>query len=137
MPTFTPPVLAEVTPLSVSMLDNPLGCRLMRFYPPRLRGATVYKMSDGSYRIAREIPGLTGGPPVLDAWPALRADSTIDGTPNQVNNVISMSWLYGAVVSEEFQTPAVEIVYYGGHIYPVSVTEGADLIAAGLGAYVH
>lgn len=141
MPTFTPPTLPEVSQLGDAQVDNPLGMRLARFMSPRIRGVMVAKMSDATYRISRQIPGLVGGPPVLEVWPALPAASTIDGTPYQVNNAIAM-WYnpYSATPgtpSSEVQTPAVVLIYMGGHSYVVSSAEGSALTSAGLGAYVH
>jgi hypothetical protein len=136
--TFTPPIDFEITPLGDPTVDNPLGCRLMRYYSSRPCGVTVYKMSDGTYRTGRYVEGLTYGPQLglLDAWPPVQQDVTIWGNPSQPNGCISTSWFYSVITAQEFQTPAVTITYYGGHSYTVTSTEAADLTAAGLGAYV-
>jgi hypothetical protein len=143
MSTFTPPTLPEVSQLGDPTTDNRLGMRLMRFASPRMRGVMVAKMADATYRISRPVPGVTlsASLQLLEVWPALPAASTIDGTPYQVNNAIAM-WYnpYSATPgtpSSEVQTPAVVLIYMGGHNYPVSAAEAAALTSAGLGAYVH
>lgn len=135
MATFTPPSLNEIPQIGGDE-GNPLGNRLMRFYSPRPSGATVFKMSDGTYRIARQIPGLVGGPPVQDVWPSVQQAVTSTNLPSQPNAAINISWFYSAIVSKEVQTPALVYVYYGGHSYTVSAAEAASLTAAGLGAYL-
>lgn len=148
--TFTPPALDDGPPIAYwdrkydkgedritdewsIQAANPKGFRLMSYYKQRPVSVTIFKMSDGTYAADRPIPGL-----YLRTVPytTIPVESSTDGTPSQVNNVISMTWLYGQVVSEELQDPSVVATYQGGHTYVVSAEEADALIAAGLGAYV-
>jgi hypothetical protein len=142
MTTFTPPVLKDGSPISERDRSatrdgrvtnewrvpevNPTGYRLMSFYSQRQVGVTVYKMDDGTYRSDRPVPGVLDGPP---AWPPLPIGQ-------QVNGSISQAWLDSEIVSEQVQSPAVVLVYYGGSSYEVDANEAAALTAAGLGAYL-
>ena len=52
MPVFCPPVVQDwpqVLEYDPEKRANPLGYRLMRYYPSRFRGVNVFKMSDGTY----------------------------------------------------------------------------------------
>lgn len=142
MSTFTPPSIAEVSPIQVAdsqhglsaWVSNKFGQRLFRFYSPRQRGVTVYKMSDGTYQLARSVPGLSLT--VNEPYPATTPDQfpqTVNGTmeiATSVDGNTQQTTFYPA------QQPQVAIVYYGGHSYQVSSAEAADLTAAGLGAYL-
>jgi hypothetical protein len=133
MSTFTPPSIAEVPPFGATD-DRPLGRRLFRFYQSRQRGVAVFKMSDGTYQLAREVPGLSLT--VSEPYPA----TTPDQFPQTIGGKMMIATSEDATTST-YQTypaaqPQVAVVYYGGHSYPVSSTEAASLTAAGLGAYI-
>ena len=140
MPTFTPPATAEVSPISAAdsrngaptAEANPLGVRLLRWFSSRQRGVTVYKMSDGTYRLGRTVPGLTVN--ASEPYPA----TTPDRFPQTVNGSMSVaqSWYAGVGTDYPADSPQVAVVYYGGHSYTVSSTEAAALTAAGFGAYL-
>lgn len=132
MATFTPPSVAEVPPTGG---DTPsvLGGRLMRFFQPRQRGVAVFKMSDGTYRCARAVPGVTQGSggtvPVAEPYPAVPEGQV-------VNDALAWSWYNGQGTEYPLTQPTVQTVYYGGHSYPVSSSDAAALSAAGFGAYL-
>lgn len=131
---FTPPAIAEVPPYGAEG-EDPLGARLMRFYSSRARGVAVFKMSDGTYRTARQVPGLNV--PVLEPWPPVpefASDAT--GGIGVVNDAIAWSWVFESGTKYPLDQPTVAVVYYGGHTYPVSSAEAAALTAAGFGAYL-
>lgn len=140
MTTFTPPATAEVAPVSVAESRhgaptadaNPLGVRLFRWFSSRQRGVAVFKMSDGTYRMSRAVPGLNVN--ANEPYPA----TTPDQFPQTVNGSMSVaqSWYAGAETNYPADSPQVAIVYYGGHSYTVSSSEAAALTAAGFGAYL-
>jgi hypothetical protein len=114
--------------------DRPLGRRLFRFYHSRQRGVAVFKMSDGTYQLAREVPGLSLT--VAEPYPA----TTPDRFPQTIGGTMMIATSEDATTST-YQTypaaqPQVQLVYYGGHKYTVSGAEAASLSAAGLGAYI-
>lgn len=111
---------------------NPLGTRLFRWFSSRQRGVTVFKMSDGTYRMSRPVPGLTVT--AEEPYPA----TTPDQYPQTVNGTmqIAQSWYAGKETDYPATQPQVAIVYYGGHSYTVDSTEASALTAAGFGAYV-
>lgn len=52
MPSFSPPTIADGTPVSFDadeIARNPLGFRLFRHYSPRVRGRSVLKSVGGVY----------------------------------------------------------------------------------------
>jgi hypothetical protein len=138
---FTPPVLDDGPPIAyrdrsarqdgtvtnewLVRQENPTGFRLMSFYRERPQGVAVYKMSDGSYRTDRPVPGFGA----KTAWPPVPIDA-------QVNGAISQSWLYSRLERELVQDPAVVLVYYGGSTYQVTPDEADALEDGGLGEYV-
>jgi len=112
---------------------NPFGTRLMRFYQSRQRGVTVYKMSDGTYQIARAVPGLNVT--VNEPYPA----TTPDQFPQVVGGIMEIASSTDTKQNTTFfpaSQPQVSIVYYGGHTYTVSSSEAAALTAAGFGSYI-
>lgn len=140
MPTFTPPSTAEVPPVSVADSRNgaptavadPLGVRLFRWFGSRLAGVSVFKMSDGSYRTSRPVPGVAVT--AVEPYPATTPDQfpqTVGGTM-----YVAGSWYAGAETTYPADQPQVAIVYYGGHSYQVSAAEANALTAAGFGAYL-
>jgi hypothetical protein len=104
---------------------NRLGFRLFSWYKQRPQGVAVYKMSDGTWRSDRVIPGIT----TQSAWPPVPIDQ-------QVNGAINQSWYNSQLVNNYVQDPAVVTVYYGGTTYQVSEAEANELIAGGFGAYI-
>lgn len=140
MTTFTPPTVAEVPPVSVADgrheaptgTTNPLGTRLFRWFSSRNRGVAVFKMSDGTYRMSRQVDGLSVSG--TEPYPA----TTPDQFPQTVNGTmyVAQSWYAGAETDYPADSPQVSIVYYGGHSYTVDSAEAAALTAAGFGAYL-
>jgi hypothetical protein len=98
---------------------NPLGYRLMRYYPVRARGVNVFKMSDGTYIRDDQSPG--------EPYPA--TDAPVEG-------VIAVSWYSGVATRTELNDPHVLHIYYGGHAEVVTSAEAALLAAAGFGGYL-
>lgn len=135
MPTFTPPVLNEVSPIDPpsERHKNPLGNLLFRYYDARSRGAAVFKYTDGTYSINRNIAGLSGVK-VFEPYPALEETSQ-NSSPSVVNDALAWSW-YASVGTQYPLTNPVSIIYYGGRSYTVTSAEAASLVAAGFGAYV-
>lgn len=138
--TFTPPSIAEVPPIGVEG-ENPQGVSLMRFFQSRQRGVAVFKMSDGTYRAARSVTGLTQGSggtvPVLEPYPAIpEIASNGQGGVGVVNDALAWSWVFETGTQYPLTQPTVSIVYNGGHSYTVSSAEAAALTAAGFGAYL-
>lgn len=140
---FTPPTTNEVPPISVAddrhsaptARANPLGYRLMRFYDSRPRGAAVFKMSDGTYRINRQVPGLNV--PYAEPYPPVPEFASNDnGGVGVVNDALGWSYVYEQGTVIPLDQPTVSIVYYGGMSHPVSSAEAASLTAAGFGAYL-
>jgi hypothetical protein len=131
--TFTPPSIAEVPPMGATD-DNPMGRRLFRYYQSRQRGVAVFKMSDGTYQLARAVPGLNLT--VAEPYPA----TTPDQFPQTISGTMMIATSEDATTSTYTEYPAqqpqVAVVYYGGHSYTVSTVEAAALTAAGLGAYI-
>ena len=139
--TFTPPTLTDTpaiayydramrqdgTVTSEWRVDraNPLGFRLFQWFKQRPQGVAIYKMSDGTWRSDRAVPGIT----TQTAWPPVPIDQ-------QVNGAINQSWYAGRMVNDYVQDPAIVTVYYGGMSYRVDETEADALIAGGFGAYV-
>lgn len=140
MSVFTPPTTAEVSPISFAddnrsaptSMSNPLGVRLFRHFSARERGVAVFKMSDGTYRMSRQVPGVNVT--AIEPYPA----TTPDQYPQTVNGemFVSQSWYAGAETDYPADQPQVSVVYLGGHSYSVSSAEAAALTAAGFGAYL-
>jgi hypothetical protein len=128
MPTFTPPTVLEVPPISVASdrnappteVTNPAGYNLMRWYKSRPAGQNVYLMSDGTYRQTNQN----------EPWPATTPDLVANGE-------LASSW-YTASTTTHFPLPNPHVitVYYGGHSNPISSAEATALTAAGYGAYI-
>lgn len=135
MTTFTTPVVAEVPPVSVAdsrqaaptVTANRFGERLFRYYASRDRGVAVFKMSDGTYRIARPVTGLDVT--VLEPWPPVPEGQV-------VNDAVAWSFYNDQGTEYPLEQPTVALVYYGGCSYQVSPSEAASLTAAGFGAYL-
>lgn len=150
MPTFTPPTLPVIPPVSISdrkngpptQQTNPRGYALMKYYYNvnssfrRYRGVNVWRMNDGTYQMSDPVPGVNFKGTI--AWPY--PDSL-----QPVNNAISSSWFSGGKGGvgssgpgglQEYVVPGIAIEYLGGHSYPVSSSEAANLTAVGLGAYL-
>lgn len=137
---FTPPTVAEVPPVSVAdsrhgastAQANPIGTRLFRWFSSRQRGVTVFKMSDGTYRMSEPVSGVNVT--AIEPYPA----TTPDQYPQTVNGTmeIAQSWYAGTETTYPADQPQVTIVYYGGRSYTVSSAEAAALSAAGFGAYL-
>ena len=135
MSTFTPPTVLEVP--SVSVADsrsgpmtsqaNRLGYRLMRFFSSRERGVMVFKMSDGTYRMSEQVPGVTVT--ATEPYPPVPAGQVVNGA-------LAQSWFDGSMTDYPLDSPTVTAVYYGGHSYEVSSDEAAALSAAGFGSYL-
>jgi hypothetical protein len=129
---FTPPTVGEVPPV-LNDGTNPVGNRLMRYYPVRQRGVAIFKMSDGTYRSARPVPGVTVGSggtvPVAEPYPAVPAGQVVNGALNR-------SWVFGVETVVPLDQPTVAVVYNGGSSYAVSASEAAALSAAGLGGFL-
>lgn len=144
MSTFTTPSISEVPPVPVAdnrnapsvWAVNPQGARLMSYYKSRLAGVSVFKMSDGTYRMNRNVPGISGVI-VAEPYPPLVAvPSDQTGGVGPVNSAISWSYYAETATEEPLDEPTVTVVYLGGHTYTVSSTEAAALTAAGFGAYI-
>jgi hypothetical protein len=129
MATFTPPTLDEVPSHGEAGAHGPM-VRLMRYYKPRPRGVTVYKMTGGLYAIARFVPGLD------PTWTLFREPTLPIPEDQQVNDTQATSWMYGRILEDFPQIPNVEAVYYGGTSYQVSDAEAFLLDQAGFGAYL-
>lgn len=135
MPVFTTPVTAEVPPVSVAdsrsgpatAQVNRWGTRLFRYYHSRNRGVAVFKMSDGTYRTARQVTGLSV--PVLEPYPPVPEGQA-------VNDALAWSFYNGTGTEYPLTQPTVTLVYYGGSSYSVTSAEAAALTAAGFGAYI-
>jgi hypothetical protein len=128
MPTFTPPAITEVAPVSATheRYKNPLGNRLMRYYKPRSRGVAVFKLNDGTYRVQKQVPGLSVQ--VMEPYPPVPESQV-------VNDALAWSFYNGTATEYPLDHP-VSIVYYGGTSYQVSSAEAAALVAAGFGNYI-
>ena len=122
MPVFCPPVVQDwpqVLEYDPEKRANPLGYRLMRYYPSRFRGVNVFKMSDGTYARDDMAPG--------EPYPA---------TDQPVNGVIASSWYNGTATITPLNNPHVLHIYYGGHCETVSDAEATALDEAGYGLYI-
>jgi hypothetical protein len=122
MPTFTPPVVydwPQILDYDPQKRSNPIGYRLMRYFPARGRGVNVFKMSDGTYPRDDQTPG--------EPYPA---------TDQPVEGVINVSWYEGVATVQPLPNPWVVKVYYGGHSHLVDDAEAARLTAAGYGANI-
>ena len=129
---FVPPTIAEVPPVGAAD-DTRFGARLFRYYQPRQRGVAVFKMTDGTYRTARAVPGLSVT--VLEPSPPL-PEFPQNGDVGVVNDALAWSWYNDVGTEYPLTAPTVSLVYYGGHAYPVSSAEAQSLTLAGLGAYL-
>lgn len=166
MPTFTPPTVAEVPPVPVADSrygppyadQNRPAAALFKYFKSRQRGVAIFKMSDGTYRSARPVAGLTvglgGTVPVEEPYPPMPRVPG-GGVDGQVNDALAYEWHFeqgtkfgidGSVtqfaagtstVLTAPQYPTVSITYIGGVNYPVSSAEAAALTAAGFGSYIH
>ena len=122
MPTFTPPVVydwPQVLEYDPEKRQNPIGYRLMRYFPSRSRGVNVFKMSDGTYRRDDVSPG--------EPYPA---------TDQPVNGVINTAWYNGVGTDMPLDQPHVIHIYYGAHAEQVSTAEANALSAAGYGQWI-
>ena len=136
-PTFTPPVVAEVPPIfeagTPQAQANPLGQRLMRFYPTRERGTSVFAMADGTYRINRPVEGVSNGTTIIvgEPYPAVPSKSLQNGP--YLGAVFNPYDASGGTVPEELPLtgPEVTYVYYGGRTYSISEATAIALVAAG------
>lgn len=144
MSTFTPPNIAEVPPVPVAESQyapsvwtvNPLGSRLAAFMASRPAGVSVFKMSDGTYQMNRNVPGITGVK-VQEPYPACpEKPSDASGGIGVVNDALGWSYFAETATEIPLEQPTVSIVYLGGHSYTVSSAEAAALTAAGFGAYI-
>jgi hypothetical protein len=137
--TFTPPTTTEVPPISIAdcrdgpstAQANPLGTRLFKYFKSRARGVAVFKMSDGTYQMSRQVPGVnvvsTEPYPATDTFPQTEPNGTFD---------IAQSWYNSQLTEYPAAQPQVAYVYYGGRSYSVSSAEAAALTAAGFGSYI-
>lgn len=144
MPTFTPPTLAEVSPIDPphERHKNPLGNALFKYYPARERGATVFKYADGTYSINRNIELLNV--PVFEPYPAT-LETSQNSNGGVVNDALAWSWYnsgtdqgtnagYGGT---KYPLPnPVTVIYYGGSSYTVTEAEANSLAAAGFEDYL-
>lgn len=89
--------------------------------------------------------GCTFSPPTVDDGPRYRlnADATTKSLfshfvgPTRGRTILKTGGTY--VVSDAPYLDdllAADVVYYGGHVHPISASEEADLTAAGYGAYI-
>lgn len=133
MATFNPPSIVEVPPViaEAPVLSN----RLFRFFRSRPRGVAVFKMTDGTYQIARQVPGLVG-PTVSEPYPATTPDQFPQLEADQKTMVIAQSTFTHTVTTYAASQPQVAFIYYGGHSYTVTAAEAAALTTAGFGAYL-
>lgn len=156
MPTFTPPGIPVIPPISVSDRAtgpatkdaNPGGWNLMKYFYAtgssfkRYRGVNVWRMNDGTYWMSDPVTGVTFTGTIGWPYPDTLA-------PN--NNAISVQYFPGGpggvgssggpgfnefVPQVQTVTPGIAIEYLGGHSYNVSIAEAANLTAVGLGAYI-
>lgn len=144
MSTFTPPTLLTVPPVNVAdyphsprTIDvNPGGWNLMKYYPQRSRGVNVWKMSDGTYWMSDEVPGVSFVGTI--GWP-------YPDTLEPVNDAISSSWYPGGEGGVggsgpggdiQYVNPTIAVEYLGGHSYNITSAERAALEAVGLTAYI-
>lgn len=133
MPTFTPPVVSEVPP--VTPTAQGVQARLYRFYQSRNRGVAVFKMSDGTYQTNRPVTGVSAsGSEPYPSTPETASDATAG--IGVVNDALAWSWYAGKGTEYPLTAPTVVTVYYGGHTYTISTTEAAALTAAGFGPYI-
>jgi hypothetical protein len=124
MPTFTPPAVFDVPPVSVAddkwspatEVANPLGQRLMRFFGTRPRGQNIFLMTDGTVANGDDA----------EPYPA---------TDQQPNNALAQSWYGGVMTDFPVENPVVT-VFYGGHSYEITTAQAATLTAAGYGANI-
>jgi len=150
MPTFTPPGIPVIPPVSVAdtkngpptMQVNRQGYALMRYYYSetssfrRYRGVNVWRMKDGTYMMSDPVPGVAFVGTISYPYP---------DTLEPVNDAIVSSWFPGGIGGVggsgpggliDYVSPGIAIEYLGGHSYEVSSDEAANLTAVGLGAYI-
>lgn len=113
---FRPP--AEDLVSNVAFDVPPIWNRLMRYYPTRKRGVAIWKLPDGTYTTDQPYPTILDDQQNRDTlFPATPTPPSGLGT--STSNLIEVTY---------------ELVYLGGHVYPIDDDEADRLTAAGFGA---
>jgi hypothetical protein len=122
VPTFTPPVLTDTPPILPE--SQGVARALFRYFPNRKRYATVYLLSDGTYRQD------TGTSENENTAIPLPWDPSNPSAPYTI--AYYYDYTLGQHVQEKiYQNPYIVKIYQG--VTVVSTTEAAALTAGGYG----